>query len=224
MNATTITAMTTNDAASAIKTEKAIIDQVRTGDQAAFSTLVVSYEKPVFHLCLRMLRDAGDAEDAAQETFLRAYLQIASYDPARSFKTWLMAIASHYCIDRLRRRRTTLVSLDDEPLVQVLGLRSPSQSPEDAALSSEQARRIQRALTRLPSETCEGVMLRYWGQLSCEEIADATGASVNAIKSRLHRARLALATLLGQEEMQDSTALPSSRPARVLPMRGVVAA
>jgi RNA polymerase sigma-70 factor (ECF subfamily) len=180
--------------------EAALIEQVRAGNQAAFAALVGCYEKPVRNLCLRMLGDAGDAEDAAQETFLRAYVQIKTYDPARSFKTWLMSIASHYCIDRLRRKHTTLLSLDDEPLVQMLGLRSPVQSPEEVAISNEQAGRVQRALARLPAETRAVVTLRYWGDYTCEEIAAATGASVNAVKSRLHRARTALAGLLGQED------------------------
>lgn len=224
MNATNSAALTDTQAAPAATTEKAIIEQVRAGDQAAFSTLVATYEKAVFHLCLRMLHDAGDAEDAAQETFLRAYLQIASFDPARSFKTWLMAIASHYCIDRLRRKRATLLSLDDEPLVQALGLHSSTPSPEESALQGEQARRIQHALARLPAATCEVVTLRYWGELSCEEIAGATGASVNAVKSRLHRARLALACVLGQEEMHNHADVTRRPSASVLPLRRAVAA
>lgn len=194
-----ITGITTNQDAAAI-------EQVRAGNQAAFSALVGCYERPVYHLCLRMLGDAGDAEDAAQETFLRAYLQIGSYDPTRSFKTWLMSIASHYCIDRLRRKRSVLLSLDDEPLVQVLGLRCPARLPDELALAGEQAQRVQTALARLPVETRRVVTLRYWGEYTCEEIAETTGASVNAVKSRLHRARAALAGLLGQE---DGTPRPS---------------
>lgn len=177
-----------------------LIEQVRSGDQRAYSQVVEQYQKPVYHLCLRMLGDAGDAEDAAQETFLRVYLQLATYDAARPFKTWLMAIASHYCIDRLRRRRARLLSLDDEPLVQVLGLRCAAPLPDEAALCGEQASRMQRALTQLPSATREVVRLRYWGEYTCEEIAAATGSSVNAVKSRLHRARAALAELLREEE------------------------
>jgi RNA polymerase sigma-70 factor (ECF subfamily) len=127
-------------------------------------------------------------------------LQIKTYDPARSFKTWLMSIASHYCIDRLRRKHTTLLSLDDEPLVQVLGLCCPERSPEEMAVAGEQASRVQRALTRLPAETRTVVALRYWGEYTCEEIAETTGASVNAVKSRLHRARAVLAGLLSQDD------------------------
>lgn len=180
--------------------EQSLIQQIRGGDQEAYAELVGYYQKPVYHLCLRMLGDAGDAEDAAQEAFLRAYLQLATYDAARSFKTWIMAIASHYCIDRLRRKRVKLLSLDDEPLVQVLGLRCSSPLPEETALHGEQASRMQRALAQLPAETRKVVALRYWGDYTCEEIAETTGSSVNAVKSRLHRARAALANLLREEE------------------------
>ncbi len=180
--------------------EQAIIHQVRAGDQAAFAELVTRYQEVVYRLCLRMLRDGGDAEDAAQETFLRVYLQLDSYDTSRSFKTWLMSIASHYCIDRLRRKRVTLLSLDDEPLVQVLGLRCLAPLPEEVALDNEQAGNIQGALTKLPVTTRQMVTLRYWGECTCEEIAEVTGFSVNAVKSRLHRARAALAGVVLSEE------------------------
>jgi RNA polymerase sigma-70 factor, ECF subfamily len=202
--------------------EQELLNRTRAGDQAAFAEVVGFYQQPVYHLCLRMLRDAGDAEDAAQETFLRAYLQLNSYDCSRSFKTWLMAIASHYCIDRLRRKRAVLLSLDDEPLVQVLGLRSPAQMPEEAALRSEQAGRLQHAITQLPPETRRVVALRYWGDLTCDEIAEATGSSVNAVKSRLHRARATLANLLAPEEDALSNRHSIEPQKRNLP--GIVAA
>jgi RNA polymerase sigma-70 factor (ECF subfamily) len=188
--------------------EQTLIQQVRAGDQGAYASLVEHYQKPVYHLCLRMLGDPGDAEDAAQETFLRAYLQLATYDAGRSFKTWLMAIASHYCIDRLRRKRAKLLSLDDEPLVQVLGLRCAAPLPDEMALADERAGRMQRALTQLPQETRKVVTLRYWGDYTCEEIAEVTGTTVNAVKSRLHRGRAALALLLADEE-QIRTPMPA---------------
>ena len=86
----------------------------REGDQAAFGRLVVAYQTPVYNLAYRMLGDAGEAEEAAQETFLRAYTHLRSYDPQRPFCSWLLSIGSHYCIDLLRRRRITWLSFEDE--------------------------------------------------------------------------------------------------------------
>ena len=88
--------------------------RARAGDQTAFTTLVEAYQTPIYNLCYRMLGEAGEAEDAAQETFLRAYSQLASYDPSRPFKTWLFSIANHHCIDRLRKRRLTWLSIEDD--------------------------------------------------------------------------------------------------------------
>jgi RNA polymerase sigma-70 factor (ECF subfamily) len=87
-----------------------------SGDHAAFSALVETYQTPVFNLCYRMLGDRCEAEDAAQEAFLRAYSRLRSYDPARPCETWLLSSAAHYCIDRLRTRRVTVLGIDAWPV------------------------------------------------------------------------------------------------------------
>ena len=89
------------------------INQARQGDDEAFTNLVETYQKPVYNLCYRMLGEAEAAEDAAQETFLKVYQNLARYDRTRSFATWLLSIAAHHCIDRLRRRRFPSVSIDE---------------------------------------------------------------------------------------------------------------
>src|SRR5512133_4258284 len=90
----------------------------------AFSQLVEAYQRPVFNLCYRMLGDSQEAEDAAQETFWRAYQGMKKYDPSRPFATWLLSIAAHYCIDQQRKRRLQFTDIellpdgalpDDEP-------------------------------------------------------------------------------------------------------------
>ena len=107
------------------------------GNQDAFADIVTAYQDSVYNLCFRMLGERSEAEDAAQEAFLRAYLNLTRYDPARSFKTWLLSIASNYCIDRLRRRRLQWMSLDDEPVADRLALHSDDPEPEPATLNKE---------------------------------------------------------------------------------------
>ena len=85
------------------------------GDEDAFCRLMELYQKPVFNLCYRMTGDPQEAEDAAQETFLRAYQNLKRYDPQRSFATWLLSIAAHYCIDQIRRRKALITPLDALP-------------------------------------------------------------------------------------------------------------
>lgn len=169
--------------------------RARAGDDNAFAVLVETYQTPIYNLCYRMLGDAGEAEDAAQETFLRAYNQMARYDPARSFKTWLFAIANHHCIDRLRKRRLTWLSIDDDlPPHPALNEQTPG--PEEASVRREQTEMLQKLLAKLSPDDRAVVVMRYWYDFSYEEMAEATTTTVSAVKSRLHRARGSLGAML----------------------------
>ncbi len=174
--------------------------RARAGDAQAFTRLVEVYQTPIYNLCYRMLGEAGEAEDAAQETFLRAYTRLSRYDPLRSFKTWLFSIASHHCIDRLRKRRFAWLSLDEPPLAHP-ALRDREPEPETAVVQREREAQISRLMAKLQPDDRAFVAMRYWYDMSYEEISEATGATVSAVKSRLHRARRALGEMLapGQE-------------------------
>ncbi len=176
-------------------TEAELLQRARAGDEAAFTGLVEAYQTAIFNLCYRMLGEAGEAEDAAQETFLRAYTQLHRYDPTRPFKTWLFSIASHHSIDRLRKRRLTWLSID-EPLPPHPALQEQSPGPEDVAVRREQGAAIQKHLSKLSPEDRGVIVMRYWYDMSYEEISEATGATVSAVKSRLHRARNAIAAMV----------------------------
>lgn len=190
--------------------EQDIVTLARKGDQAAFTTLVQTYQTAIYNLCYRMLGEADQAQDATQETFLRAYTQFHRYDPERPFKTWLFSIASHYCIDRLRRRRVTWLDIDDEPLAGHPALREKRMSPEDSALQGERASDVQALLETLPAKDRAAVVMLYWYDLSYQEIAEATGTTVSAVKSRLHRARASMAEML---QTKDTGRYPSQRQA-----------
>jgi RNA polymerase sigma-70 factor (ECF subfamily) len=172
------------------------VRRARLGDDIAFSQLVEAYQTPIYNLCYRLLGEAGEAEDAAQETFLRAYAQLASYDPGRSFKTWLFSIANHHCIDRLRKRRLTWLSIDDDLLPPHPALQEQAPGPEEASVRREQTEMLQALLAKLPPEDRSVIVMRYWYDLSYEEIAEATRTTVSAVKSRLHRARGSLGEML----------------------------
>ena len=155
---------------------------------------------PLYNLCYRVLGNPHDAEEAAQEAFLHAFTRLGSYDPARPFKTWLFAIAHHYCIDRLRRRRLTWLSLDDEPALDT-PWRSAAPTPEETATRHERDDDIQALLASLPPKDRSPVVMRYWYDLSYEEIAAATMTTVSAGKKPpASRATLALAPLVKPTE------------------------
>lgn len=177
------------------------------GDEEAFSHLVETYQNPVYNLCSRMLGDPVEAEDAAQETFLRAFKNIKRYDSQRPFSTWLLSIAAHYCIDQIRRRRYTLISFDETPQ---LDPPEPAPGPEGSLMISEDQRRVQGLLARLSPQDRAAVIMRYWYEFSYEEIGEALAMSVSAVKSRLHRARIELAQMW-MKQGSGSTAIPIER-------------
>ncbi len=191
-----------------MNTETEWIEQARAGDQVAFGRLVTAYQTPVYNLSYRMLGNASEAEEATQEAFLRAYTHLRSYDPNRPFRSWLLSIASHYCIDQLRRRRINWLSLEDEIAAPDgpgdagrIRLASDRPRPESVVMQLEQEDRVQKALTGLSPTDRAAITLRYWYDYSYEEIADTLSLTVSAVKSRLHRARRALAKALEGEMM-----------------------
>ncbi len=171
--------------------ERAWIKQARAGDQEAFARLVDAYKVSIYNLAYRMLGNVSEAEEAAQETFLRAYRQLSTYQLDRRFSTWLLSIASHYCIDRLRRRRFNWVSLDELEPWQWPASHEPR--PEETVLRQEKRDEVRQMLDLLPEQYRAAVILRYWYDLSYQEIAEVTDTTVSAVKSRLHRARRMLA-------------------------------
>jgi RNA polymerase sigma-70 factor (ECF subfamily) len=135
--------------------------------------------------------------------FIRVYRKLDTFDPQRKFSTWILSIASHYCIDRLRRRRLKWLSLEDERLPPST-LVSHQDGPERSMMQDEQRAQIQALLDTLSDDYRAAVVLHYWYDLSYEEIAETTGSSVSAIKSRLFRARRMLAQQLQETETQAS--------------------
>ncbi len=173
--------------------EMAWIIQAQNGNDEGFTYLVETYQKPVYNLCYRMLGEAEAAEDAAQETFLKAYQNLARYDRERSFATWLLSIAAHYCIDRLRRKRFSSFSIDEDEEGQTEISDSSAPDPEDEAIKKQVRERMQDCLQSLEPVDRAAIILRYWQDYSEVEIAQALKLTVPAVKSRLHRARKALA-------------------------------
>ncbi len=154
--------------------EMAWVAQAQQGSDEAFTQLVETYQTHVYNLCYRMLGEAEAAEDAAQETFLRAYQHLHRYDRKRPFGTWLLSIAAHYCIDRLRRRKFSMSSIEqdeDEGGFVLPDTNSPN--PESEAIYGEQRQQMQAFLKRLEE-------LRKWRK----EIAQEWGVESDVVLPR----------------------------------------
>jgi RNA polymerase sigma-70 factor (ECF subfamily) len=183
--------------------ERARVFEAQRGSEEAFTELVEAYQSHVYNLCYRMLGEPESAEDAAQETFLRAFQHIERYDRSRPFATWLLSIAAHYCIDRLRRRRFSFSPLDDDEewgTSELPDVDAPN--PEDVTIHRERSSQMQAAIGKLSPTDRAAIVLRYWHDCSEAEIAETLDLSVSAVKSRLHRARRELAGNWQKEEQR----------------------
>lgn len=183
-----------------------LVERARQRDMAAFEELVVRYRSKVYGLALRMMKDASDAEEIMQETFLSAWQSLPGFRGESAFGSWLYRICANFALMRLRRRKVELENdaqqhpqaSAGEPRFDSEGslIASPSydwsRGTEEKALDHELRRAIETATMGLPDEHRAVFLLKDIEGLSYEEIAQVTGSTVPAVKSRLHRARLAL--------------------------------
>ena len=185
--------------------------QAQQGSDEAFTKLVEEHQTHVYNLCYRMLGEPEAAEDAAQESFLRAYQNLHRYDQSRPFPTWLLSIAAHYCIDRLRRRKLSVFSIDEEnddgSTFEIADPASPD--PEADSVKHEERDRLHNMLKDLDETDRAAIIMRYWYDYSEIEIAESLRLTVSAVKSRLHRARRSLA---GMWEEHTPRTRPERRP------------
>lgn len=172
-------------------------EQALGGDRLAFGVLVEKYQGPIYRYALHFFRDPTRAEDVAQDTFLRAYRFLHTYDPARRFATWLYAIARNLCIDRQREEaRRQHVDVEGVAPRQLIAAR-PSLDPLELLEGREDRERLLGAIRQLPEKYRTPVILCYAEGLPYQEISDILGISLNNTKIRIHRAKKMILKALG---------------------------
>jgi RNA polymerase sigma-70 factor (ECF subfamily) len=169
--------------------EAELVARLRRGDRRAFEELVIAYQHRVFGVAARMLGNRAEAEEIAQETFLRAHRALPEFRGEARLGTWLYAIASRLCLNRLASPDRRLTGADDQALAA-----APSGEPDAAAAleRSELDAALRDAIAALPDERRIVVILRDIEGLSYEEIAEALALEPGTVRSRLHRARMDL--------------------------------
>lgn len=167
--------------------EDALVQRCVQGDADAFSQLVTRFERPLFNVALRVLRDREEARDVVQTTFLRAWTHLGSYRPEHRFFSWIYRITYNESVNQLRKRRT-------EPLDNHLV--SPEQRPDEAAADGEVAGLVEAAVEELDEDLRQVIVLRHWLDLSYDEMAETLGIPAKTVKSRLFTARQRLAKVL----------------------------
>jgi len=169
-----------------------LIERFKKGDPSAFEAILLRYQDRIYNLCRYMLRDPRDAQDAAQEVFLKTYRVLEGFRPDASLYTWLYRIAVNTCLDHKRKSRRE--AFRNEPLTEDLPSDAPF--PEQLYESAEIQRSIQLALQKLPEKLRAAIVLREIEALSYEEIAQVLRTPVGTVKSRISRAREQLRHLL----------------------------
>jgi RNA polymerase sigma-70 factor (ECF subfamily) len=184
--------------------DQQVVTWARQGHEAAFRELVRRYERPLFSLIYRMVRDRALAEDLAQETFIKVLNGIKSYRPEFKFSSWIFKIANNVAIDHLRRKSLETLSLDGSPAAETpeemgataLQLGSKGESPLQEVEARELGSAIEQAIGRLRPEYRACILLRHVEGYAYEEIAETLDLPLGTVKTYIHRARNELRTYL----------------------------
>lgn len=184
--------------------DRALAALAAQGREGAFRELLKRYERPVFSLVFRMVRDRETAEDLAQEAFIRAFNAISSYDPTYKFSSWIFKIANNHAIDFLRKRKLDTVSIHGSPSASSaeevsrtsIALESREERPDDYVASRELGGMMEEAIGQLRPEYRTVILLRHVEGYAYEEIAETMELPLGTVKTYLHRARNELKEIL----------------------------
>lgn len=180
----------------ALDAETLLIERCQAGDREAFAALVRRYQRQVYALAYRLVGDRAEAEDVAQEAFLRCYRSLARFRTGQPFGPWLYRIATNIALDRLRRRGREAAMASGEPPPTT----ECTAGPDEEALRREDQRRLAAAIANLAPEYRVPVVLFHLQGMPLAEVARATGLPVTAVKNRLYRARKMLRQALRDQD------------------------
>jgi len=189
----------------ALKDFKLIDQATLEGDQAAYASLMDRYKKPVYHMILKMVRNVDDAEDLTIEAFSKAFKNLHRFKKDYTFSTWLFRIATNNAIDFIRKKKLDTFSLDtsytdDDGASVSMDVLDPDLTPDQEAIKEQKIALVQMFVTKLPTKYQRLVRLRYFDELSYEEIAQELDAPLGTVKAQLHRARELLYELVKGKE------------------------
>ncbi|HRE65892.1 MAG TPA: sigma-70 family RNA polymerase sigma factor [Cyclobacteriaceae bacterium] len=172
-----------------------LIDMAVGGDDKAYAKLLQRYKRPVYHMILKMVRNIDDAEDLTMESFSKAFRSLARFKKDFTFSTWLFRIATNNTIDFIRKKKINTLSIqntftdDDGQAVSIDVEDDGTLNPQDEAIKAQKEELIQVFVNMLPGKYQKLVRLRYFHELSYEEIAEELEAPLGTVKAQLHRAR-----------------------------------
>jgi len=171
-----------------------LIDMAIDGDDAAYAKLLQRYKRPVYHMVLKMVRNIDDAEDLTIESFAKAFRSLHRFKKDFTFSTWLFRIATNNTIDFIRKKKLNTLSIentftDDDGQSVSIDVEDENLNPQEETIRAQKAELLQLFVDKLPVKYQKLVRLRYFHELSYEEIAEQLDAPLGTVKAQLHRAR-----------------------------------
>lgn len=175
------------------------------GEEKAYETLMKKYRKSVYYLIFKMVRNSDDADDLTQEAFAKSFSSLGSFDPRYAFSTWLFRIATNCSIDFIRRQRMQTLSISNSPGNEETGqfylqIKDNEPIPDESMLKQQRKDYMMEAVSRLPERYRMLIELRYYRELSYEEVATEMNIPLGTVKAQLHRARELLNNVMGNVE------------------------
>ncbi|HYK76355.1 MAG TPA: sigma-70 family RNA polymerase sigma factor [Daejeonella sp.] len=181
-----------------------LVEKAKTGDQKAYADLMQRYKDSIHFMALKMVNNKDDAMDLTVETFAKAFENLDKYKPDFAFSTWLFRIATNNCIDFIRKKKIHTTSIDsmidEEGDERPLQIRADTLNPEETSIKKQQNAQLKEIVDKLPSRYRILIMLRYFDELSYDEIAQQLDLPLGTVKAQLFRARDLLSNIMNRNK------------------------
>lgn len=184
-----------------------LVIKAKEGDQKAYADLMHRYKDSIYFMALKMVNNKEDAMDLTVETFAKAFEKLDKYQPEFAFSTWLFRVGTNNCIDFIRKKKLNTQSIngmvDDEGDERPLQIKSDTLNPEEASMKKEQTQTLKVLIDSLPSRYRNLIVLRYFDELSYEEIAEQLDLPLGTVKAQLFRARYLLGNIVNTRKRDE---------------------
>ena len=184
-----------------------LVAKAKEGDQNAFSKLMARYRDSIFFMVLKMVNNKEDANDLTVETFAKAFEKLEKYQPEYAFSTWLFRVATNNCIDFIRKKKLNTMSIhgmmDEDGEDKTLQIKADVLNPEETSIKKQQTEELKLLIENLPIRYRNLITLRYFDELSYEEIAQQLDLPLGTVKAQLFRARYLLGNILNRFNRDD---------------------
>ena len=181
-----------------------LVVRARKGEQKAYADLMQRYKESIYFMVLKMVNNKDDAQDLTVETFGKAFQKLDKYQPEFAFSTWLFRIATNNCIDFIRKKKLNTLSIDrlvdEEGNNQPLQIKADTLNPEESSIKKQQAQELKLIVEGLPQRYRNLIVLRYFEELSYDEIAKELDLPLGTVKAQLFRARDLLSNVLNRRK------------------------